>query len=184
MRLTRAVTLVVTFAAVASVGLTARQATTTGEVKTLSATIEAIDYTSRLVTLKTPDGKTETIVVPPAIERFPALKVGDTVTFRYHESLVLMVRKAGEAAAGTKVTDPTLVRTPGEKPGGTLSQQITVTVTIVEIDPKVPSITIKTDAGQVISRRVQDPKKLEGLKAGDRIEITYTEAIAVSVTSR
>jgi Cu/Ag efflux protein CusF len=103
------------------------------------------------------------------------------VTFRYHESLV-MVRKVGVERRRALATQPS--RAPGEKPAGTIAQQITVTVTIVEIDLKVPSITVKTDAGQVVSRRVQDPKKLEGVKAGDRIEITYTEALAISVTSK
>jgi Cu/Ag efflux protein CusF len=164
--------------------LAASQAMNLGEVKTISATVEAIDYDARLVTLKAPDGQMETIFVPPTVERFAALKVGDTVTFRYHESVVLQLRKPGEPAAPAPPSDPTLVRTPGAKPGGTLSQQITATVTVVAVDPEVPSITVRTEDGRTMSQRVQDKTRLEGVKPGDKIEITYTQALAVSVTGR
>ena len=175
-------------AAVLSVGLQgsaqqAQQAMSLGEVKTVSATVEAIDYDARLVTLKAEDGTMETIFVPQTVERFAALKVGDTVTFRYHESVVLQLRKPGDPATPPPPA-AALVRTPGEKPGGTLSQQITATVTVVAVDPDVPSITVRTEDGRTMSQRVQDKARLEGVKPGDKIEITYTQALAVSVSGR
>jgi len=33
-----------------------------------------------------------------------------------------------------------------------------------------------------MSLRVQDPKNLEGVAVGDRVVITYTEALAIEVT--
>jgi len=163
--------------------LSARQAMNLGDVKTVSATIEAIDHDARLVTLKAEDGRMETIYVPPTVERFAALKVGDTVTFRYHESIVLQVRKPGDPSTPPPPA-AALVRAPGEKPGGTLSQQITATVTVVAVDLEAPSITVRTEDGRTMSQRVQDKARLEGVKPGDKIEITYTQALAVSVTGR
>jgi Cu/Ag efflux protein CusF len=58
---------------------------------------------------------------------------------------------------------------------------VTATVTIQAIDPKVPSVTVKSDKGRVLSFRVQDAKNLEGYKVGDTVEVTYTQALAVSV---
>ena len=67
-----------------------------GDMATVTATIEAIDHAGRLVTLKDQaDGHVETIYAGPEVKRFDALKVGDKVTFRYHESVVLQLRKAG-----------------------------------------------------------------------------------------
>ncbi len=166
-----------------SLDLAASQAMNLGEVKTVSATVEAIDFDARLVTLKAPDGQMETIFVPPTVERFAALKVGDTVTFRYHESVVLQLRKPGDPSTPPPPA-AALVRAPGDKPGGTLSQQITATVTVVAVDAEVPSITVRTEEGRTMSQRVQDKTKLEGVKPGDKIEITYTQALAVSVTGR
>jgi hypothetical protein len=53
---------------------------------------------------------------------------------------------------------------------------------VVSVDPSVPSVTVKTEAGAVVTRKIQDRKHLEGLKVGDRIEITYTRAIVAEVS--
>jgi len=45
------------------------------------------------------------------------------------------------------------------------------------------TITVKADDGSTFSTRVENKKDLEGVKAGDRIDITYTQALAVSVES-
>jgi Cu/Ag efflux protein CusF len=60
-----------------------------GGTATVTATIQAIDAASRLVTLKFDDGTVDTVVAGPEVRRFNELKVGDKVTFRYHESAVL-----------------------------------------------------------------------------------------------
>jgi Cu/Ag efflux protein CusF len=58
---------------------------------------------------------------------------------------------------------------------------LTATVTIQAIDMKIPSVTIKMDDGTVSSFKVEDKKNLEGVKVGDRVQITYTQALAISV---
>jgi Cu/Ag efflux protein CusF len=62
-----------------------------------------------------------------------------------------------------------------------MAQQFTATVTLQAIDAKVPSVTVKTDDGRVMSFRVQDARNLQGYKVGDKVEVTYTQALAVSV---
>jgi len=152
------------------------------ESAVISATfvITAIDHTSRLVTLKGADGSVESIVCGPEVTRFDALKVGDKVTFRYHESVVFQIRKAGDAAS-RPADNAAVTRTPGQKPGGTLSQQLTARVTVEAIDMKVPSVRVKAEDGRKITAKVEDPKNLAGVKVGDRVEITYTQALAISV---
>ncbi len=154
-----------------------------GDVVVVTASIEAIDHAARLVTLKNDaDGTVDTIYAGPEVKRFDALKVGDTVTFRYHESVVLQLRKAGDSSPQPAASGA-VSRTPGTKPGGTLAQQMTATVSVVAVDPTVSSITVKTDDGRTFSTRVEDKKSLNGVKAGDRIDITYTQALAISVTA-
>jgi Cu/Ag efflux protein CusF len=159
--------------------LSAQKPVTVSDVVTATFTIEAINSTTRVITLKAKDGKLEEMYCGPECERFDALKVGDIVTFRYRESVASALRKPGQAVRPTETSS--LTRAPGNKPGGTMAQQVTATVTIMAIDPKVPSVTIKSDKGQTMSFRVQDPKNLEGYKVGDAVEITYTQALAVSV---
>jgi Cu/Ag efflux protein CusF len=154
---------------------------TRSEAVEATATVEAIDHTARLVTLKGEGGETETIYCPPAIKRFDELKVGDKVSFRYRESIVYKVSKPGAAPTAPASAGPKLVRGTGPRPGGTVSRQETATVTIKAIDPKVPSVTVLTDDGRTVSFKVEDPKNLKGFKPGDTVEITYTEALMVSV---
>ena len=70
---------------------------------------------------------------------------------------------------------------PGEKPKASATRQTTVTVAITAIDPKVPSVTFKGPQGNERTVRVKDPKKLDGVKVGDTVEITTTESVAISV---
>ena len=59
------------------------EAVSQGEAVTETFTIVAIDYQSRLITLKDKDGLAETVYAGPDVQRFAELKAGDTVTFRY-----------------------------------------------------------------------------------------------------
>ena len=67
------------------------------------------------------------------------------------------------------------------KPGGTISQTQVATVTIASIDMTTPSVTVTTQDGKTISMLVHDPANLTGLKVGDVVQITYSQALAISV---
>jgi len=147
----------------------------------VTAKIEAIDKTARLVTLKDTEGDTETIKCGPEVKRFDELKVGDTVTFRYYESIAYAIRKPGQPSGLPAQTGPSVTRGQGPRPGGTIAQQETATVTVKAIDAKVPSVTVLTADGRTVSFKVEDKKNLKDVRAGDKVEITYTEAVMISV---
>jgi Cu/Ag efflux protein CusF len=147
----------------------------------LTAEITAIDHDARMITLEDEDGNVESVYAGPEVKRFSELKVGDKVTFRYYESLVSQIRKPGEAAPPAGKGAPTLVRGTGAKPSGTISQQLSATVTIKAIDPNVPSVTVTLEDGRTMSFKVEDKKNLEGVKVGDKVDITYTAAVMITV---
>ncbi len=150
-----------------------------GREITVTGTIQEIDYTTRLVTLRRADGTDEIVYAPTAITRLNELKVGDRINTRYYESTILQLRKPGEASsapAGSAVTPGT-----GALPGGTVARQGSMTVTVKAVDPAIPSITVTTPGGRTISKKVQQASNLANVKAGDRIDITYTEAAVISV---
>jgi Cu/Ag efflux protein CusF len=161
------------------VGAQAPKPVTQGEMVSTTSVIQAIDSANRLVTLKNEDGTTDVIYCGPEVKRFNELKVGDKVTFRYHESVVASITQAGASAATTSL--PQIVRSAGAKPGATISQQATAVVTVAAIDPKIPSITITTSDGNKLSFKVENKKNIEGVKVGDKVQITYTQAFAVTV---
>ena len=145
-----------------------------------SATIQAIDSTSRSLTLRNEKGEEDTFQVGPEMKRFDELKVGDKVKVTYNESIVFQVRKPGDKPPATGDTAGYSAGK-GKLPAGTLGAQQRTTVTVKAIDPKAPSITVVTEDGRTVTRRIEDPKNLEGVKVGDRIDITYTQALLVSI---
>jgi Cu/Ag efflux protein CusF len=150
-------------------------------VVTETAVIVAIDAANRLVSLKGEDGAVETVVAGPEVKRFSELKVGDKVTFKFYESVVYAIQQPGAKAPVPEAAGVT--RSTGPKPGGTMAQRLTAVVTVQAIDPKIPSITIKSEDGNTLSLKVEDPANLTGVKVGDKVEITYTRALAISVES-
>ncbi|MBV8490845.1 MAG: hypothetical protein JO199_09990 [Candidatus Eremiobacteraeota bacterium] len=146
---------------------------------TMTAKIVAIDHDARVITLMDAKGNEASVKCGPEVTRFDAMKVGDTVTMTYQESVEVAIAKAGTAPAPQST--PIVTRAPGDKPGGTISQTQTAQFTIQAIDPKAPSITVKGPDGHLVSMLVKDPASIAGLKPGDVVQITYTQALAISV---
>ena len=151
-----------------------------GESETVTATVEAVDTGTRTLTLKLADGTYETLVAPATVERFDAIKVGDTLTARYYDNIVLRVKRPGEKDVDT--AEAALTKTPGASPGATAAAQRTITATITAIDMKVPSITFSGPNNWKYSSKVQDINALKQVKVGDKIDITWTEALLVGFT--
>ena len=76
----------------------AQSRTIQGDSVTVTATIEAIDAGTRTLTVKNDDGTYESIVAPASMTRFGELKVGDKITARYYENVVVRLKRPNEAA--------------------------------------------------------------------------------------
>ena len=143
-----------------------------------TATIQAIDATTRAVTLRNERGEEDTFIVGPEVKRFNQLRVGDTIKVTYYESVVFQLRKPGvttndaaDVVAGGRAKNVV---------GGSIASRQTRTVTVKAVDPAVPSITVVTQDNRTVTRKIENKKNLEGVKPGDRIDITYTEAVVVN----
>jgi hypothetical protein len=153
---------------------------TKANVIKVTATIQAIDATSRSVTLRDDKGNEDTFSVGPAVQRFNELKVGQKVNITYYESIVFQLVKPGEKGSGESL-DIALDRAKSALPAGTVATQDKATVTVKAVDPAVPSITVVTADGRTVTRKIEDKKNIAGVKAGDKIDITYTRAVVTSV---
>ena len=144
-----------------------------------TATIQSIDATTRTAVLRTSDGEEDAFVFGPDVKRFNELKVGDRINITYLESIVVTAHRPGTASNVT-ATSGALVPGTGKTPAGTLSQQVTTTVTVKAINPSVPSVTVTTADGRTVTRKIEDKKNLEGIKVGEKLDITYTQAVLMS----
>jgi hypothetical protein len=156
----------------------AQSKTFQGNSVTRTVTVEAIDQGTRAMTVKDDKGIYETIQAPPEMKRFNELKVGDKITVRYYENVVVRLKRPGEAPVD--VLSGALTRGEGKSPAGTLAEQRTITVTVTEKDPKTMSATVKGPDGYVYSRRIADKKTFDLLKVGDQLDMTWTNAMLIS----
>jgi hypothetical protein len=180
MTLNRSVALVlILFGSVSALGAQ-KSVTVPGDKTTATVTIQQIDSTKRLVTYRSADGTEDTVYAGPDFTRFNELRVGDKVHITYYESKVYQLRKPG--APPLEPSDR-MVTTAGKTaaPSGTISRQTVQTVTVKAVDISVPSITVTTSDGSVVTRKVDNKANLEGVKVGDTIDIIATEAILASV---
>jgi hypothetical protein len=152
----------------------------TGTVQ-ITAVVTDIDAEKRLVTLKDSEGEEETIEVGAEVRNLAQVKRGDQVIVTYHESIVFQLFKPGAAKPGVGVATVGGRAEPGEKPGAAGAEAITITATVMAVDKTKPSITLKKPDGEVVTLPVRDASKLDPVRVGDLLEITYKRAIAVAV---
>jgi Cu/Ag efflux protein CusF len=151
----------------------------TASVTTVRGTVEAVDAEKQTVTLKGPK-RTMTLQVRDP-KKLEMIKVGDPVVAKYYEALAFEVKKPGTATPGATVQQGMATSKPGDTPAGVVGQQITVTATIVGIDKKAHTVTIKGPDGTTETVKARDPKNLDAVNVGDLVEITYTHALAIAL---
>lgn len=161
----------------------APQKATASETVKVTATVKAIDYDKRLITLQGPDGKAMTVEAGPEVKRFKEIKAGDVVAVRYTQALAAELKKAG-TTSGVSVKDDVKRAKAGESPGVKGQREVKATVTIDAVDLKNNIVTFTGPQGNVTIAAVERPQMrefLKTLKAGDKVDLTFTEAVAVSV---
>jgi hypothetical protein len=146
-----------------------------------TAVVSALDRADRTVTLMNAEGEPRTVAVPPDIRSFDTLKIGDHVDVDYYESVGLALMPPG---AKTTITQTTSGVRAAERGTATFGRQVTATVEVVGVDEVMNRVTFKGPKGNVRTATVYDPamqKKLTSLQPGEKVQITYREALAASI---
>ena len=146
----------------------------------LSGRIDRIDNATRSLILRVGDNSYQSVFVGPDVKIFNELKPGDQVTIRVQESVVVAARPNTRPSV---ITDTTAAAKK-ESASSDVMQQLKAVVTIESVDAPTSMIVYKTGDNRRVMRAVADPKLLEGLKANDVIEITYTRERAVEIERR
>jgi hypothetical protein len=149
-------------------------------VAALSGRIERIDNATRSLILRVGENQFQSVFVGPDVKIFNELKAGDNVAIRVQESVVVAARPNTRP---TVITDTTAAAKK-ESPSSDVMQQLKAVVTVESVDAPTNMIVYKTGDNRRVMRAVADPKLLEGLKANDVIEITYTRERAVEIERR
>jgi hypothetical protein len=149
----------------------------------ITASVESINATNRELTLKGPLGNTATFTVDPSVKRFDEIKVGDFVTAEYYMAVAGELRKptADEEKHPIVVLEGAAKAPPGTAPAAGGLRRIRVVATIEGLDRPTQTATLRGPQGNYVTVRVADPSRLTQAHIGDKVVVTYTEALAISL---
>lgn len=147
----------------------------------LQGKVKSINKKTRKVVVVGPNGNALEFVLGNEARNFDQIKKGDLVTLTYTQALALELRKV--AADGVKRVDSeNAVRSkPGEKPGVAVEHKVHVTASVVAVNTKAQTITLRGPK-RTVDLFINDPAQLQNVKVGDFVEAVYVEAIALTVT--
>ena len=167
--------------AATSVYAKAAKSVVMGDAVVITAEVLAIDKEDRILTLLGPKENVVDVVVGKEARNFDQVKVGDELKITYYESVAIYLGKPGtqpEEDAGMVVARSAK----GEKPGSYAVGAVDVSATVVGIDKKKHTLTLKLPEGNVVTTEVdKSVKAFDSLKVGDSIHARLTKAIAISV---
>ena len=147
----------------------------------ISAQVVGVAKATRTVTLKGPKGDVVDVVAGDEVRNFDQIKLGDFLVVRYVQALTLELRKTkGKAGDATTRVEAAQAKA-GERPAVAGARQVNAIADVIAVDPKKSTITLKGPRGNVVKLDVQNPDQFKVVKKGDQVEVTYTEALALSV---
>jgi hypothetical protein len=151
---------------------------TTSRLRTTVLTVDALDISNRMITLRSPAGDSLTMQVDERVKNLSLVNVGDTVSVAYYESWALSL-DGSTATAGASMTR---TADAGQPPAVFAARRSTIRATVTAIDAGKPSVTFRGPQGRMQEVNVaQDPRILAQLKIGETYNVTYNEHLAMIV---
>lgn len=164
----------------------------TTRTATLIATVTAIDYTSRSITLEDKEGGRTSLVVGPEALNFNQIQKGDQVSLLYLEETLIYLKDLRESktentsqAEGESSTASVAAigmrASQGEKPEGlaAVTADVTAVVTAVDLDAHTATLAFPDGSSQVFP--VREDVALSEDQVGREVVIQVTSALAISV---
>ncbi len=151
------------------------------DVVKMTATVEKVDYATRMVTLKGPKGNMLTFKAGDAVKNLDQVKVGDKVVAKYLESVAVFVRKSSDPPSAGEM-DAVGVAPKGAMPGMVMVKTDEVTAKVTAVDVKGRTLTLMGPEGKTQKFKVdKSVKRLNEIKKGDDITLRVTQALAIDV---
>jgi len=142
---------------------------------TEAAEITAIDPKAHTVTLQGPKSKV-TYKVSPKFN-FKKVKVGDVVVISAVDAVAITLKGPKSGPAGA--TETAVVAS--DKTDFGVMDTVRVAAKITKIDTKHPSVTLRGPGGGTIVVKAKSASNLAGLKVGDDLDVTFTQAVVVDL---
>ena len=149
----------------------------------MTAVVEAINYETREVVLRGPEGNTRTITASPEEQNLDQVKPGDLVNVEYIQNISIEVFANDGTEPGTGSLSVIGRAEKGQAPGVTAMETQIVTAIVEDINIEANTFKLRWPDGNIAEYEARDPENLKKADVGDLVVISYTEAIAISVES-
>jgi uncharacterized lipoprotein len=147
------------------------------------ATVTAINHETRQVTLENAQGETTTFIADENVRNLAQVEVGDVLTVEYLEGVVIEVVDPNTELGSTEAGVATRAEA-GQKPGAGAVSETSIVVQIVAIDLDNGTATVKNAEGKTKTVKARNPENLKKVAVGDKVMVTFTEAIAITVNEK
>ncbi len=153
-------------------------------VSRVEATVKAIDYKQRRVTLVDKQGNQKTLSVPEDARNFGQVEKGDAVTITYTEELAVFLKEKGAAKSQDGGAVMVAKAPAGSKPGALAAESVAVTAIVKAIDFKQRTATLQTEDGATRVFKVRDDVVLDKKQIGREVVFRTSNAMLLTVEKR
>jgi hypothetical protein len=149
----------------------------------MTAKVEALDYSTRRITLRDSSGRASTFIVGQQVQRLNEVKVGDNVTANFTVSLDAELRPptAEETANPIMITEVSSRSPQGADPSSGARRKVRLVTTVERVDLGNMLVTLKGPMGDTTTVRARKTENVKKLHVGDTIVINYTEEMTISL---
>lgn len=150
---------------------------------TMEAEVTAIDYETRQVSMRGPQGNIVTIQAGDHIARLKDIKVGDQIVTTYVAALEGELREPTEEELANpwEEVEGAGVADESAAPGAIAGRQIRAVCTLEGMNRLLGTITVKDPRGMYHVIGDVEPEKMEGVVLGATLVLVYTEAVAITL---
>ena len=153
------------------------------DLVSMAGTVTNVVKETREITLKGADGELVTVIASDAVKRFDEIALGDVITFEYYTYMKAEFRAPTEEEIAEPLT--LLVeagKTPeGMDPSAAIGAIVKAIVTIEILNRPNMLATVRGPRGNYLTIQMEDEALMQRLSIGQKIILTYAEAIAVSL---
>ncbi|MBI5041844.1 MAG: hypothetical protein HZB57_11800 [Gammaproteobacteria bacterium] len=144
------------------------------------ATVEAVDITTREVTLRLADGKLMTFIAGDEVRNLAQVKVSDQVIVEYSVGMIMALSPSGSGIRSRVDRVEAGRAAPGQKPAAVVRKTVEVTATVMAVDSQERTVTLK-GALRTVTLPVAEDIDISNVKVGDQVDAVYQESLAISV---
>lgn len=148
----------------------------------VTALVTAVDAKNRIVTLRGAEGNEFAVLCGNEVKNFAQIKVGDQLVVEYIQAVALDFQK-GDGIRMMSSFDDSARAKAGSKPGAAALRKVTVVTNIWAVNQAKGTVIVRGPYGHFTEVKLKDPALLSGVKVGDQMKVTYTDAVAIGITA-